>query len=142
MKTGPVIARIKATMAARFGTRVGGTAEFVGARDSQDTMAVPHAFVMTLPDEPTEPLTVSNNTQAIDDRLCVIVAVSNTADPRGQNADDQLDDIRTELLDALMNWEPGDPLFHSALIYDGFENIELTRARLWRRFNFRTITVV
>lgn len=128
-------------MASRFGTRVSGTAEYVGARNSQESFPVPHAFVMTLPDDPSGPLTVNPVTQSIDDRFVVTVAVSNTADPRGQIADDILDDIRDELLASLLNWEPGDAMQHSPLIYDGFE-IEITNARAWRHFNFKTTVVV
>lgn len=141
MKTSLIIARIKDRMASRFGTRVSGTAEYIGARNSQESFPVPHAFVMTLPDEPSGPLTNNPITQSIDDRFVVTVAVSNTADPRGQIADDVLREIRDELLAALLNWVPEDDMHHSALIYDGFE-IEITNARAWRHFNFKTTFVV
>jgi hypothetical protein len=67
----------------------------------------------------------------------IVVCVSSAADRRGAAADDELDDIRTELLAALKGWEPDAD--RAPLEYRGFETLELNRARMWRRFDFSSL---
>ena len=136
MKLTAIIVRLRAQVAA-FSSRVGGSAELAAAEDNKE-LAVPHAFVYRLADAPEESQEVGARTQAMTESFGVLVCVSNTADLRGAGADDTLDDIRDALLTALKGWSPEGA--HQEFDYAGFETVELTRARVWRRFDFTSLT--
>jgi hypothetical protein len=138
MKLGPIIVRVRAEVAA-FSNRVGGVAELEAAIDNKE-LAVPHAFVYRLEDLPEESDEIGAGTQAMNETFGVLVAVANTGDARGAAADDQLDDLRDALIAALKGWSPEGA--HQELDYRGFETVEVTRARVWRRFDFATLTSI
>lgn len=138
MKLGPIIVRLRAQVGA-FSTRVGGAAELAVAEDNKE-LAVPHAFVYRLADQAEESQEVGSRTQAMVETFGVLVCVSNTADLRGAGADDTLDDIRDALISALKGWSPEGA--HQEFDYAGFETVDLTRARVWRRFDFATLTSI
>lgn len=141
MKLAPIIARLRthAATSALLATRVGGVAELEAAQDNRE-LAVPHAFVYRLEDLPEESDEIGAGSQAMTETFGVLVAVTNTADGRGAAADDAMDDIRDALLAALKGWSPEGA--HQELEYRGFETVELNRARLWRRFDFSTLTSI
>jgi hypothetical protein len=133
MKVKALIDRIKAECGS-FSNRVAGTAEFEDSVEKSD-LAVPYAFVIPLSEEVGENVTAGSViTQMIDDRFGIIVCVSNTADPRGQAGGEALDDLRTELLDALLGWEPD--ASHVGMEYRGGRHLAMNRARLWHQFDF------
>lgn len=139
MKLGPIIVRLRAQVAA-FSDRVGGATELAVAAEDSKELAVPHAFVYRLNDAPETSDEIGAGTQAMDESFGVLVAVSNTGDVRGAGADDALDTLRDAILDALKGWSPdGD---HQEFEYRGFETVELNRARVWRRFDFVTLTSI
>lgn len=130
------IIRIK-DQVATFSDRVGGTTEFAAAQEMQETLAVPHAFVMPLADLPSTSLEVFGVLQQIEERLGVLVAVDNTTDTRGQAASDQIESIRGELWTALLGWSP-DPAVYECIEYAGGFHLTMSRARLWHQFDFTT----
>jgi hypothetical protein len=138
MRAKPLIDRIKAECPT-FASRVSGMAELGIFVDAGNSLAVPCAFVLRT-DEFVEPSqTAGVVTQVIEEGWAVLVAVSTTADTRGYDADNALDDIREELRLALVNWQPDTE--HSPIEYRGFTNIDFDVARLWRRFDFSTLRV-
>lgn len=137
MKLAPLIARIK-TEAAILSGRVGGLGELAAAVEASTDFALPHAFVVRLEEAVQPSTTTSPPQQPIEEKFGVVVCVSNEDDPRGQSADDQLDDVRAELLAALKGWAPADD--RSPMEYRGFANLEMSRACMWRRFNFSSLT--
>ncbi len=70
----------------------------------------------------------------------IIVAVENT-DVRGQDACDQLSDLRDELWTALLGWSP-DATELAGLEYEGSVQLDISRARVWHQFNFSTIRII
>lgn len=138
MKLSPIIVRLRSQVAA-LSNRVGGVAELEAAQRNEE-LAVPHAFVYRLDDLAEEGDEVGMGTQAMSEAFGVLVVVSAAADDRGAAADDAMDDLRDALLAALKGWSPDGA--HQEFEYRGFETIELSRARLWRRFDFVTLTSI
>jgi len=132
-----LIDHIKAECPA-FAGRVAGAAEFAAAAAEADRLAVPHAFVIRLVEDVEPSITAGAVEQPSEEWFGIVVCVSNTADARGQGGDDTLDDVRAELRAALKGWQPDAD--HAPMEYRGFETLDLTRARLWRRFDFSTLT--
>src|SRR5689334_22553249 len=97
MKLSILIARIKDEAASLSG-RVGGLGELAAAVDASTDFALPHAFVVRLEETVQPSTTTTTPQQPTEEKFGVVVCVSNEDDPRGQSADDQLDDIRGELL--------------------------------------------
>lgn len=138
MKLTPVIARLK-TAAPLLAGRVAGTAEFEAALDARE-LAVPHGFVMPLAEGVRASRTAPLVVQAIDERFAVIVAVANTADPRGQAGAELLHDIRAQLWSALIDWPPAADL--SPCEYRGGRHLTMTRGRLWHQYDFACLAVI
>jgi hypothetical protein len=135
MKVKVVIDRLKAACPS-LTNRVAGTAEFEEQVERTD-LAVPCAFVMPLSDEVSENATAGSIvTQVVEERFGIIVIVANTTDPRGQAGGESLDDLRAELWDALLGWEPDGS--HTPLEYRGGRHLAMNRARLIHQFDFAT----
>jgi hypothetical protein len=131
------IDRIKADCPA-FAGRVGGMAAFIAAAADGARVAVPAAFVMRL-QEVVEgsALTGGGTQQPAEETFGVMVCVA-VSDREGVGADDAMEDIKLALLAALKGWEI-DPA--AGLVeYRGYETVDLTPARLWRRFDFSVLS--
>lgn len=138
MKLKPVIDRLKAS-AATLQSRIAGSAEFAAAAQAQD-LAVPCAFVMPLAESVHPSRTAPRVVQTMEERFGIIVCVSNLVDPRGQAGAEQLDDIRTELWSALIDWSPGGGV--GPFEYRGSRHLAMTRGRLWHQYDFAALNVI
>lgn len=136
MKAKVIIDRLKAECPS-FGSRVTGMADLGIFVDAGGSMSMPCAFVLRV-DEFVQPNQEAGTVaQVIEETWGVLVAVSSTADTRGYDADNALDDLRDEIRAAIINWQPDTD--RSPFEYRGFENIDFDLARLWRRFEFSTL---
>ena len=142
MKISPIIVRLRAEAgtAARFSSRVAGAADFAALADTARKFTVPHAFVVFLTEEVEEDQTAGLVSQAIREVFGIIVAVAND-DARGQDACDELSDIRDELWTALLGWSP-DATELPGLEYEGSVQLDISRARVWHQFNFSTLRMI
>lgn len=136
MKLKVLIDRIKAECPS-FSSRVSGFSEFLMLEGREDALATPCAYVVRLISEVLPNETVGAVVQTKTERFGVFVCVDARADAVGYDADDTLDDLRTELHAALVGWSPAAD--RGPLEEDGFENVTATRARVWRRFDFSTL---
>ncbi|HYE49587.1 MAG TPA: hypothetical protein VEB20_08350 [Azospirillaceae bacterium] len=140
MKLSVLIARLREECPS-FVNRVGGVGDLAAALEQGGAVATPHAFVVRLAEDIQPSVTAGSGagavTQPSEEFFGVVVCVANGADGRGLEADDTLDDLRSELLAALKGWAPD--AAHGPLEYRGFETLDMTRARLWRRFDFSSL---
>lgn len=122
-----------------FANRVGGAAQFKLLPESA-ALPVPCAFVIPLDDNPGENKSQNQVRQPLTDSFAVIVAISNTADERGQGAAHGLDAFRAALWAALLGWRPSEE--YDGITYEGGSVISLDRARLWYQFEFGAETEI
>lgn len=128
----PVVAAVRQRCPS-FAQRVAGAAEYAAALAST-SLAVPYAFVIPLDDSPGPRQSENVNRQSLSDAFAVVVAISNTADERGQAAAASVELLRRELWAALLGWSPSDE--HEGAVYEGGSLQSLDRARLWYQFEF------
>lgn len=138
MKIKVLIDRLKAE-APSLGGRIAGSAEFEEATQRTD-LPVPCAFVLRMAEGTTPDQAIDRTLQTVDEMFAVIVCVSNTTDGRGQTGDDALDDIKPDLLGALLGWSPDAD--HNPMDYRGSHHLAMDRARLWHQYDFATETTV
>ena len=135
MRPSLIIPRIKAECPI-FAGRVAGSATMRRVFEQTD-FPVPHAFVVTLGEEPSGDVTLSDLDQELTRRFSVTVAVDNTSDERGQAASEVLEDCRNQLLAALVGWSP-DPERYGAVFYAGMPyDIDISRARAWAQLDWQ-----
>lgn len=134
MKVQPIIARLKA-VSTTLGGRIAGAAEFA-AEVEATRLTLPCAFVMRGSGVGNPVATVGPIVQEVVEEFAVVVAVSNSADTRGQAAAESLDDVMADLRAALLGWIPDDD--HNAFEFVRDDHVGLDRARLWHQFVFRT----
>ena len=103
---------------------------------------VPCAFVVPLGDDAGENLTAGPVTQVVASRFGVVVCVSNTADERGQQGADDLEDIRDELIAGLCGWSPDDERYDRIFYQGSDDDPRVDRARIWHQFNFAAMEVI
>ena len=115
-----------------FKGRVGGSAEYVSARN-ESALAMPHAFVIPMADTAGDNVKPNGYRQTVRDGFAVCVALANK-DPRGQHNANLVHDIRIELNKALLGWEMDDE--YSGITYDGGQITELNRACLWYTYEY------
>jgi hypothetical protein len=132
MKITPVIAQLR-TWCPTFSKRVAGALQFDLVRDSA-LLPMPAAYVVMTADDPGDNRLQNGTQQYISDEFDVVVALP-TTDERGQSAADPLDDIRAELLRALVGWKPTDD--YDYMTYAGGELVLIDRSRVLYRFSFR-----
>jgi len=102
----------------------------------QDDFSVPHAFVVRAPMEVGQPM-LSDLDQGINLGFAVAIAVSNTADDRGQDASEALADCIAEIAAALIGWTPNGALFAPILLVgETGDYTDWTRARAWTQLDF------
>lgn len=116
-----------------FAGRVAGAAQFQ-MLPAATNLQVPAAYVIPLDDNPEDNRSATGYRQRIADAFAVIVALSNTADERGQAAVGSVHAIRRELFKALLSWQVSDD--YDGIEYDGGNLLSLDRARLWYQFEF------
>lgn len=116
-----------------FAGRVAGAAQFQ-MLPATTNLQVPAAYVIPLDDNPEDNRSATGYRQRIADAFAVIVALSNTADERGQAAVGSVHAIRRELFKALLGWQVSDD--YDGIEYDGGNLLSLDRARLWYQFEF------
>lgn len=136
MKLKVIIDKLKAD-APSLGGRVSGFSDFIAVAEREDSLAAPHAFVVRLNADVEPSSTAGIVAQTIEERFGVLVCVDASADTRGLDADDRLDDLRSEIKAALVGWSPSPE--RSPFEDGGFETIAVNRARAWRRFEFTTL---
>lgn len=116
-----------------FAGRVAGAAQFQ-LLPEKTNLPVPAAYVIPLDDNPEANRSATGYRQSVSDSFAVIVALSNTADERGQAAAGSVHAIRRELFKALLGWQVSDD--YDGIEYDGGNLLSLDRARLWYQFEF------
>lgn len=137
MRPSLIIPRLRASCPI-FSGRVFGAAAYAVAAEQVDVV-VPAAFVIPAGDSAQPDELIGAHLQEVEDRFAIVVAVSNTADERGQDGAEQLHDVRAQLIAALCGWSPDaatDPINY--LGADGEPQID--RARIWHSFDFSALT--
>lgn len=129
-----VIAQIRARCPS-FGGRVAGAVEFRIVPEST-ALQVPCAFVIPLDEQAEESRAQNAISQRLVETFGVVVALSNTADERGQASYRSLHALRGELWAALLGWVPDEG--YGAIDFEGGQLLALDRARLWWQFEFST----
>lgn len=71
--------------------------------------------------------------------FAVVIAVSNTADDRGQAAAELIFNIRAQLLAALVGWTPDTDRYAPVLYLGMPDDPAMNRSRLHARLDFETI---
>lgn len=139
MKLAPIIDKIRDADTS-LGDNIAGAAELAVAFN-QTLNSSKQAFVIQLSEAAQANAYDSGINQAIVERFGVVVMLNNADSDRektGVTAHDQLDDIRGELLAAILGWMP--PNTETILAYIGSRLVKLTRARLWHQFEFQVTT--
>jgi hypothetical protein len=117
-----------------FGMRVAGALALRSAIESDD-LPVPHAFVVPLHDQGEGDAEISPLAQGMPARFGVVVAVPNTTDEPGLSAASKLLEVRRQLLEALIGFQPGED--YAPVLYDRMpEPPDFNRARAWAQFDF------
>lgn len=139
MKVTSIIDRLKSEVPA-FGGRVGGSSAFDRAV-ADNNLPAPHAFVMPLDDRPARSDIIGSETlQDLEESFGIVVAVDNRADRPGNAAGDVISDLRIDILNALLGWEPSGE--HGPFEYTGGSHLTMDRNRLWHQFDFVTTTTI
>lgn len=116
-----------------FSQRIAGAAQFNGL-ETNSALPVPCAFVVPLDDNPKDSKAQNSVRQELTDSFAVIVAISNTADERGQAGAHTVWTLRAELWAALLGWRPEEA--YNGITYEGGSMLSIDRARLWYQFDF------
>jgi hypothetical protein len=135
MKIDKVIEQLKA-YAAMFEGRVAGAADFAQGVESQVWLTLPAAYVIPLDEDATENVDTTSLRQYVTERIGVIVEIDNSTDRRGQAAATSIDDARTWIFKALLNWHIDPNRSARGLYYGGGQLREFDRARLFYQFEF------
>ncbi len=102
MQVADYIARIKSECPLLKG-RVYGAAELAVATPT--TMQPPCAFVIPMSEKAETNTLMGGFSQRVTAQIGVVIAIRNFADTRGEGGHKQLENVRTELIKALCNWE-------------------------------------
>lgn len=132
MQLEPIIAALRARCPT-FSNRVAGAADFKPLPETA-SLAVPCAFVIPLDDNPQESMAMNSVRQVLKDSFAVVVAISNTADEKGQGSAASVHTYRAALWAALLGWRPD--LRYDGITYEGGQLLSLDRARIWYQFEF------
>lgn len=133
MKLSVIVAQLRAHCPA-FAARVSAGIDWDAVANSAK-LNHPSAYVIAAGDEATKNDLQNGVRQNITDQFEVVV-VLDTADERGQEAADQLHDLRASLWKALVGWKPGGD--YDPIEYDGGALIFINRARVVYRFSFES----
>lgn len=116
-----------------FAERVAGAAEFKPLPDV-GKFELPCAWVIPLDDNTGDNKSQTDYWQDVTDGFAVVVVFSNASDERGQASSDAVEEIRSQLWQALLGWEV-DENYHP-IQYDGGTLLELNRHALYYQFEF------
>jgi hypothetical protein len=113
------IGRLRRT-ATRFNDRVAGLAELNRLREEQN-LSTPSAFVLPGGESVTQQHGQGGVVQSMSIRtnLTILVWLDANADPRGQHATMETEDVRDELTTALLSWRP--TADHEGFSYRGMD---------------------
>lgn len=133
MKAGAIIERLRAQCPG-FSNRVFGAAEFNNALQHEESVAVPAAYVITGFDSPAETQSAGIVTQVLTEQVSIAVCVDASGDPRGQAGADDYEDLKDEILPALIGWQLSTRF--GGLLYSGGQLFTASSARLWYLLDF------
>lgn len=136
MKLSPIIGAIR-TYCPRFENRVGGAAEYIAALES-NYLPLPSAYVIPGEDATGEQRSQTDYWQALTENFSVAVFLKNTDERAQEAACDVIDEVRREIWQAILGWEPESGC--GAIEYDSSDLIDVNRARLVWQFNFKVET--
>jgi len=123
-----------------FAGNVAGAADFAAAIGA-DHFPAPYAYIVNLGDTPGENETIGVVTQVVTDRFLVVVCADNSVDDRGQDGGEQLEDMREQLIAALIGWRPTEQ--HGPIAYTGSDgDPDMDRARIWHGYTFQADTII
>lgn len=132
MKLNLIITQLR-TYCTSFENRVAGAAEYSVIPDVT-ALNMPCLYVVPLDDNPEAQRSQNGYRQALRDGFAVIVRVSNKADERGQDAYDNVHDLRAEIWAALLAWQPDES--YGAIEYEGGNLLALNRVTLDYKLEF------
>lgn len=131
MKLTQIIEEIKANCPT-FEQRAAGAAEYANLRN-RSNLRVPASYVVPMDENASEMGNGSGYRQILTEGFSVIVVISNLADERGQQAVNQLHDLRAELWAALLGFEMDG---YDPITYSGGNLLHVDRSRLDYQFDF------
>jgi hypothetical protein len=134
VKLTPIIEEIKAKCPT-FEQRAAGAAEYANLRN-RSNLTMPAAYVVPMDENASELGNGSGYRQMLTEGFSVIVVISNQADERGQQAANQLHDLRAELWAALLGFEIDD---YDQITYSGGNLLHVDRSRLDYQFDFNAV---
>lgn len=126
-----------------FENRVKGVADIDAAYEDEKGVQItlPAAFVVPLEDEATDLAVTRHTHQILVETICVIVVVSSSDDASGQDAEEAFQDLRDELLAALVDYNPDEtvyvPFWYEPKAVEA-RVLRKTRAQAWYAVPFRT----
>ena len=133
MQLSPVITRLKSQVTAF--KKVAGAAEYGAARKDLKPLP-PTAFVIPLRDAAGRNELENAISQRVSAQFAIVFAVQNLRDPRGSQANEDLDPLRDAVMTALLGWQPdssSDPCE-----YVGGQLLDLDGALVWWQDVFTT----
>lgn len=131
MKLNPIVAHLKARCPTYAG-RVAAGIDWDAVAESAK-LPMPAAYVIASADAAAPSKAQNAVIQEITDQFAVVV-VLDAGDERGQEANDQLHDVRAELWRALVGWKPGPE--YTLIEYDKGALVFVSRARVIYQFLF------
>lgn len=124
----PIIDRLRTQLNAQGWIAIGGAAELDVAIEG--TPGTPSLYVLPLAETPDDPYLASRADQRVLQGFGVVIVVSNARDPKGAQAQSDLQVRRLQVRRALLGWAPdqvsGDPVMAS-----GGRLLRFAQARLW-----------
>lgn len=131
MKLATVISALRANCPS-FENRVGGAAEY--AAIDVTNLPMPCAFVLPVT-EIGEDMDVmqTDYRQRVKQTFGVVVLVSTVDQERGQDAFDAIEDLKKEIFKAILGTSTSET---DEIVYEGYSQPDLTRARLALQINF------
>lgn len=130
-----VMTQLKA-YAPLFAGRVAGAANFEEGLESQVWMGLPAAYVIPLDEDASENADAAGLRQTITERIGIIVELDNTTDRRGQAPAASLNDTRTAIFSAILNWHIEPDRSPYGIFFGGGHYLKSDRARLFYQFEF------
>lgn len=116
-----------------FGARVAGAAEY-GRLAENTNFTLPAAFVVPTDERPEANRSQNGYRQTTREGFAVIIALSNTADERGEASSNNIDAFRLEIFKALLGWQVTED--YDGIEYEAGALLDVDRARLWYQFEF------
>lgn len=114
-----------------WGDRVAGAAELSAVQDKA-RLALPALYVVL--SEETARVDQGSFHELITERFSVIAVLANL-DRRGQRPQDLVQDLRTGIFKAILNWQPDS--FAGPVEYVGGQFVNMDAARYFHRFDFQ-----